>query len=254
MNNTFYMKTLKCYFVVMSLLLLSWSCTQDEGFGGNSHINGQLLEKYYNEDFSVFQYEKVAQDEDVFILFGEDKNIGENTATSYTGNFQFKYLWPGNYQLYYYSKDSASLSTEKKEIIYDITLEKNETKNLGTIYAYKTLSWNEGSAKIKGKIMLTNYKDNTKTWPNLDVDDTTPAQEQEVYITYNNADFYTDRVRTQGDGTFEFSNLIKGKYTIFVYSEDVITRHTNDIVKEFDIEITELNQVVVIDEIMIEKI
>ena len=248
------MNTIKYLLVAIIVIATSWSCSQDEGFGGNSHINGQLVERYYNEDFSVFQYERIAQDEDVFIHFGDDKNVGENTSTSNSGNFQFEYLWPGNYQLYYYSKDSTSVSDEDIEMIYDITLEKNQTHNLGTLYAYKTLSWNDGSAKIQGKIMLTNYKDNEKTYPNLDLDDITPAQEQEVYITYNNADFYNDRIRTQGDGTFEFSNLIKGSYTIFVYSEDVITRSTNDIVKKINIEITELNQVVIVDEIMIEKI
>lgn len=249
------MNSIKHIFLALIAIVFSWSCTQDEGFGGNSHISGVLVEKYYNEDYSILQYEKAAQDEDIFILFGEDKNVGENTSTSYTGNFQFEYLWPGDYQLYYYSKDSTqSVNDNKKETKIDITLAKNETTDLGTLYAYKTLKWNEGSAKIKGNIMLINYKDNENKFPNLDLDDITPAQEQEVYITYNNAEFYTDRIRTDSDGTFEFSNLIKGTYTVFVYSEDIVTLSTADIVKSFVVEITDLNEVVTLSEITIEKI
>lgn len=239
--------------LMVSSLFLTTSCTQDEGIGGNSHIKGILVEKYYNNDFTIFQYEEPAKDDDVFILYGDNKEIGDKTTTSFTGNFQFQYLWPGNYQLYYYSDDTTGFSNEKVEKAQNIILEKGQTTDLGTVYTYKALEWNEGFAKISGKIMLINYK-NGSSYPNLEIKDVTPAQEQDVYITYNNADVYTDRVRTQPDGTFEFDHLLKGNYTIFVYSEDVITGKTSMVVKEAKVEITESDQSEVLEDIYIEKI
>ena len=232
---------------------LASSCTQDEGFGGNSHIKGVLIEKYYNADSTVFQYELPAKDEDVFILFGDQNNVGEDTKTSFTGNFQFQYLWPGNYKLYYYSDNLKVPNGEKEEMVVDISLDKNQTYELDTLYTYKSLSWNEGSAKIKGKIWLINYK-NESTPNNLIVKDTTAAQEQEVYIVYNNADFYSDRIRTQGDGTFVFNNLLKGHYRIYVFSENVRSNITGSIIKEAELDIISIDQEEVINDIYIEKI
>jgi hypothetical protein len=100
--------------------------------------------------------------------------------------------------------------------------------------------------------MVWNYK-NTSSYPNLEVKDYTPAQEQEVFITYNHEEYYSNRIRTQDDGTFVFPNLLKGHYRIFVYSEDVYTGGTADIPVSVEVEITETNQVIVLDDIDIEN-
>lgn len=238
---------------MVSIFLIGTSCTQDPGVGGNSHIKGTLVEKYYNNDFTIFQYEHAASDDDIYILYGDNKEIGDKTTASFAGDFQFQYLWPGDYQLYYYSDDTTAVTSDKIALSQTISLEKNETFEVGTLYTYKALEWDEGSAQIKGKIMLINYR-NESSYPNLEIKDITPAQEQEVYITYNNATVYTDRIRTQPDGTFEFNHLLKGNYTIFVYSEDVITGKTAMVTKEVIVEITELNQSVALETINIEKI
>lgn len=229
------------------------SCTQEEGIGGNSHIKGVLVEKFYNKDFTVFQYERPAKNEDVYLIFGDEKIVGDDVETSMSGDFSFPYLWPGSYQLYYYSDDTTVVSTEQVEMIHSIELERNQQKDLGIIYTYKGLDWDEGFAKIRGKVMLINYK-NESQYPNLQIKDISPAQELEVYMTYNHAEFYTERIRTHKDGTFEFKNLLKGHYSIYVYSEDVITGKTEMIIKEASVDITEAEQTVVLDDLIIEKI
>lgn len=243
--------------IVSVLALLSGSlftsCTQDEGFGGNSHINGILVEKFYNKDFTVFQYERPAKNEDIYLIFGDEKVVGEDVETSMSGHFKISYLWPGSYQLYYYSDDTSIVSPEQVELVHNITLERNQTADLGTLYTYKGLDWDEGFAKIRGKVMLINYK-NESQYPNLQIKDISPAQELEVYISYNNEAFYSERIRTHKDGTFEFNHLLKGKYSIYVYSEDVITGKTEMVVKEVKVDITELEQVVVLEDIVVEKI
>ncbi|MBN2807175.1 MAG: hypothetical protein JXR22_11005, partial [Prolixibacteraceae bacterium] len=185
--------------------------------------------------------------------FGDEKVVGEDVETSMSGDFSFSYLWPGNYQLYYYSDDTSIVSPEQVAMVNSFQLERNQTTDLGTLYTYKGLDWDEGFAKIRGKVMLINYK-NESQYPNLQIKDISPAQELEVYMSYNNAEFYTERIRTHNDGTFEFNHLLKGKYSIYVYSEDVITGKTEMLVKEMKVEITELEQVIVLDDIIVEKI
>jgi hypothetical protein len=356
----------KPFFVIIAILIGSlFSCNQQEGIGGNSHIKGKIMVNYYNEDFSELLTNEplAAKDEDVFLLFGNDTVIGDKTTTSYTGDFEFEYLWPGKYKLYYYSDDTTGLSPDKVEIVKEITLGKNETIDLEKLIINKKLKWNEGSSFIKGKIMVNYYNDdfslllsdnpvpaknedvylmfgnslsfmkdtktsftgdfefeyllpgnyklyyysddstlattkkienikditlgknetltlnnliikkslkwdegtssvkgtvyvinykNSSSYPNLDIKDITPSQEQDVYIQYGNHPFYDKKIATSSDGTFIFTNLIKGKYKVFLYSEDVTGGTAMDvIVKEF--EITKDNQDFNFDQIIYVK-
>ncbi|MDA3927498.1 MAG: hypothetical protein PF541_00970, partial [Prolixibacteraceae bacterium] len=117
----------------------------------------------------------------------------------------------------------------------------------------KTLEWNEGHATIRGNVRLINYK-NESTPYNLIVKDTTNAQAEDVYINYNNSEFYTDKIETQPDVTIVFQNLLKGDYTIFIYSENVKNDSTYDVVKSVKVEITDIEQEKKLEEIIIEKI
>ncbi|MEA3443812.1 MAG: hypothetical protein U9R19_03715 [Bacteroidota bacterium] len=222
--------------------ILLTSCNKEEGFGGNSHIKGKLIEKVYNDDYSLLLFEQAAKNEEVFIVFGNNEYLGDDVNTNFNGNFEFKYLHPGNYQVFYYSDDTLSAYDENKEVILNIELEKNETNDIGELYIIKSIDYDEGNAIIRGRVFLINYLNSTQ-WPNLIVKDTSLAQEQEVYISYENHIYYDDRIRTQFDGTFAFTNLIKGHYKIFLYSENP-TGATEDIVisKEIDI-INELEDI-----------
>jgi len=230
-----------------------YSCSQQEGIGGNSNIKGKIMVNYYNDDFSLLLSDKPvpAKDEDVYIIYGNDSTIGDKTTTSYTGDFEFTYLWPGKYKIYYYTKDSTGIYPDKIEKVKSITLGKNETVTTENLTINKSLNWDEGTSSIKGTIWVINYK-NTSTYPDLKVKDITRVQDQDVYIQYGKHPFYEKRIATSSDGTFLFQNLIKGSYKIFYYSED-ITGHTAMIVKEKTIEIKEDYQYVEIKD-TIEKL
>lgn len=202
-------------FFACLVLILSFSCTQEEGTGGNSHIEGCLIEKVYNSDFSLLLEERPAKDLDVFLIYGDQSGVGEDLKTSYSGHFSFKYLWPGQYQLYYFSNDSASFGN-KKEIIVPVELSMNETLNLDTLYRCTTVEFDEGSASIKGTVLETNYKSSGQVkYYNQ------PALDKEVFLIYGNSSAPVDRIRTSYDGSFEFKNLIKGNYKVYVLSEDI---------------------------------
>lgn len=204
---------LGCLFFFALSLIFS-SCSQDEGFGGNSHIKGNIVERVYDKDFTVLQYEQPAKKMDVFLCFGNKSEVGADMETSYSGDFSFEYLWPGSYKLFYYTADSANFGLDGESVI-KIDLGKGETIDLGTLYCYSTLDWDEGTASIKGYVSVTNYKTNGQ------IKDVTLAQEQEVYLLYGDDPMPVERIRTSYDGVFEFKNLLKGNYQVFVLSEDI---------------------------------
>jgi hypothetical protein len=223
------------------LVALGFACTQEEGPGGNSHIKGCLIEKVYNQDFSLLLEERPAKDWDVFLLFGNQKSVGEDVKTSFSGDFNFQYLWPGTYKVYYFSQDSSDFGIEK-EVVSEIQLDKNQTRMLDTLYCFSTLDWNDGTAVVKGKVIEKNYK-NSSSYPNLQTKYIVPAKDKEVFLLYGTETVPVERVRTSYDGTFEFKNLIKGTYKVFVLSEDV-TEETDQIPIFKEALVTENGQVI----------
>jgi hypothetical protein len=241
------------YFLALFILAgLSQSCSKSEGYGGNSTIKGQVNITVYNTDFSLFLFEKPAGDEDVFILFDKDLGTGDDVKTDFDGRFGFSGLLPGNYTIYIYTMDTTSPYLSEKELLFEINLERNETVDLGTINMLKTIEWDNGSAIISGQVFLINYYNST-TWPYLVVKDTSYAQEKEVYLEIGIHGISDERIRTRYDGTFEFPNLIPGNYKVYLYSEDV-TGATQDIVKSFDVQITQEFQQVDLGVISIEQL
>lgn len=236
----------------LALAILMTSCEQPEGYGGTSTIKGKLETNFYNEEYSILVNTEPAVDEEVFLLFGDSENVGDRVETSATGTFEFAFLNPGIYTIFYTSEDSAKHGNAEYPVNIQVELKAGEDFDLGTLQRLETVDFDDGSAKIFGVIRLINYK-NSSEWPFLEVKDTSYAQEQEVYLVYNNRDFYDERIRTSYNGYFEFSNLIPGEYKIFTYSEDV-TGGTEDIPVIKTVTITEENQEVDLGEIFIEQL
>lgn len=69
MINFFFIKKYLSALFVVTLLLIA-GCSQEEGIGGNCHINGILVEQFYNDDYSLLLSQQAAKDEDIFLLFG----------------------------------------------------------------------------------------------------------------------------------------------------------------------------------------
>jgi hypothetical protein len=204
----------------LSFLLFATGCEQGEGYGGTARITGTVVTRYYNDDYSSVIRETPAVDEQVFLLFGDNENVGDRVETSATGTFEFPFLQPGQYTVYFTSRDTTYTGEVQTVVSKEVELNAGADMNLGTLYKIETLDFNDGSARIFGVIRLINYK-NSSVYPFLEVKDISFAQEQEVYLRYGNHEFYDDRIRTDYKGYFEFRNLIPGDYEIFTYSEDV---------------------------------
>lgn len=205
-------------FAVLVALILLTSCEQPEGPGGKGIIRGQVMLRSYDKQFRVLQSVHPAADEDVYIQYGDTESISDDRNTSPDGKFEFQYLSKGDYTVLVYSEDSTGNSLSGIiPVKRQVNLSSNsEEVDLGRINIYETLDVDEGQATIRGKAMQVNYSIDF-----IYIIDTIPAQDVDVYLSYETDLNYFERIRTLYDGSFAFPNLIKGNYSIFVYSEDI---------------------------------
>ena len=75
-----------------------------------------------------------------------------------------------------------------------------------------------GLASIEGVVMTQNINSLQEKSGDL-----YPATDADVYISYGESGLADDKGRTGYNGKYKFSNLTKGDYTIFVYSDDTLS-------------------------------
>jgi hypothetical protein len=93
-------------FVFLALATLN-ACTK-EGEGGHASIRGYIHTSKLSSTFTQLLDRYPAKDQDVYIIYG-DRTWGfdDRTRTDYQGRFSFDLLYPGNYKIYTYSRDSS---------------------------------------------------------------------------------------------------------------------------------------------------
>lgn len=198
------------------------SCEQDEGPGGAASVSGYLYTVELNKDQQVVRTRPGA-DQDVYLIYGDDAVYSDNMETQYDGFFRFEYLRAGNYSIYYYSDDTLAGSKNKETAFtHQVKLAGKETHQFDTLYTYKYVDFDDGSSSISGHIERINYYGSAlPPFTESDIKDITPAQDEEVFLVYNNDSVYCESVHTNYNGVFRFNNLIAGPYRVYVYSEDL---------------------------------
>ncbi len=110
------------YIIFLFSLAIMVSCAKGPGSGGNSTIRGKVWVKDYNGSFTLLLGSYYAPEEDVYIIYGDEATYSERVKTNYDGTFEFRYLRPGNYKIYAYSKDSTLQTTSMKAVIQDVSI------------------------------------------------------------------------------------------------------------------------------------
>ena len=128
------MNHFKISLLLIIFSIISFSCVKTEGQGGAAKIKGKVIKEDYNS-FGTFIASFPAQDEDVFIIYGNDNNIvSDNVKTRYDGTFEFKYLKKGSNKIFVYSKCVTCAIGEDSVAVREIQInEKNEVVNLTDI-------------------------------------------------------------------------------------------------------------------------
>ncbi|MDQ3190429.1 MAG: hypothetical protein M3Q58_02445 [Bacteroidota bacterium] len=79
---------------------------------GSSSIKGRIYVHRYNSNFSQIIKEYYALDKEVYLKYGNETSFSERIRTSYDGNYEFKGLRKGSYQVFVYSKDPSGSSSD----------------------------------------------------------------------------------------------------------------------------------------------
>ena len=95
-------------------------CDKEPGIGGTSSVSGKVYAYDYDSDLNNLRAQYYAPDEDVYIIYGTDSIFSDRTQTSYDGSFRFRYLRPGTYTIFAYSKNIVTklppLVTSRKTV------------------------------------------------------------------------------------------------------------------------------------------
>lgn len=124
---------IKTCLLISGLVILISSCKKSSGEGGSSTIQGKVWVQEWDASFIRHDslQDRVGMGEDVFIIYGNDVSYGDKKECSYDGRFEFKYLRPGSYTLYVYSKDPGP--SGKKAVVKTVQIDsENQTVDAGT--------------------------------------------------------------------------------------------------------------------------
>lgn len=110
----------------MPMLVLFNSCSNGPGPGGKASIQGVVQGTRWLSNCSINAGTFLAEDEDVYIIYGDDPSYGDRVKTGPGGVFYFPYLRPGKYTIYAYSTTCDPVSQKEAEIMEVEITDKNQ--------------------------------------------------------------------------------------------------------------------------------
>jgi hypothetical protein len=201
---------------ILTLLFIAGlfaACNHDEGLGGSSSIEGYVYNVVHQDDNYSFRTDTFpAAGKKVYISFGDETSVGEDTDAGQNGYYRFDYLREGNYTVYALSESQFG---EKIAVVQSVNLGKGRSR-APDVYIHSGDAYN--TAMIQGKVYVTYYnKDDLVT---IDGKHEFPAADTRVYIKNYGEPTAFDDVRTGDTGVFIFGELRTDRqYEVFVHTE-----------------------------------
>jgi len=233
--------------VIIALLVLS--CGK-EGEGGNSVITGRVLSKVYDNSFTHLLNTYYKPGTDVYIVYGNSPVYNDHFETSWDGTFRFEYLRKGDYKIFVYSIDTTG---ENASGLYPATIlttipGNNSTVTLADIEIIEKCDYDDGTGSITGKIYILDYNaEGTAIIENY------YGADEDVFILYGDDPYSFDDVKTFHDGTFRFSNLVRGIYTVYALSRNPDDKTSRKLIPmsitdtiEYDYEDIDVGEIVIL--------
>jgi hypothetical protein len=202
------MKIYYYFLLLLSALFILASCNKEEGLGGSSSLEGYVYNVVHQDDSFVFKTDTFpALGKKVYIGFGDELNVGDDTDAGLDGYYRFNYLREGNYNVYALSE---SADGQKHAEIQKVKVGAGLNK-ANSIYIHSGKAY--GTAMIKGKIQATYYH-------NGSLRDEGPGIDVRVYICHVGEEAPFDDIKSGPNGIFIFQKLLPGDYIVYVVNED----------------------------------
>lgn len=133
------MKQIKIIVTILIVSAILFSCKKGPGSGGRASIKGTIFARNYSNTY-IKTDSGFLGGQKVYIKYGDEPGISDNTDTDPNGEFYFNYLREGKYTLVVYSKqltnnvlDSAIIKTveitSKKQALIVPQMDINTFKN-----------------------------------------------------------------------------------------------------------------------------
>jgi len=117
----------KSLLIVILTVFIFTSCKKEPGEGGTATVTGKVWVERYNSTFAQLLLEHPGEDEDVYIVYGNNEGYDDRTRADYNGVYRFNFLRQGKYKIYVYSKDSTKQSPSgKTAVIREFEITKNK--------------------------------------------------------------------------------------------------------------------------------
>ena len=111
------------------------SCEKEPGPGGLAKITGRVYETEYNSAGNPRgAYDKA--DQRVYIRYGDNMGIDDDTRTAFDGTFKFDNLQAGEYTVFTYS-DCNNCASGVEAVIVPVSISFKEHKDLDTLHVSK---------------------------------------------------------------------------------------------------------------------
>ena len=239
--------------------LLIAACKKEPGSGGNSAISGNVSGKIINSSGGNQAESEVTH---VTIPDGSDIEDGEYILLNTPNNGTYYYVWfKWNNGV---QPDPALAGRTGIQVTFDFT-ESNTTVATNTANAITAAVGGDFTVAVNSDILtLTNNStgevpDAEEFTQNISLDVANQGQsaisggtsfvegpivDERVYLVYGEEDFYSESVRTDADGNYQFKGLNKGNYRIYTFSIDTLDPNGSLKQVEISAEITENKQVV----------
>lgn len=240
------------------IVLFTVGCKKTAGSGGSSSIKGKV---------SGVKASGNPKQEVTYITCVEGAIIDDNDyiLLNSPGGTNY-YIWFDNTN--WTGGDPGLTGRTGIKVIYDFT-QSNTTVATNVLSAIEMIAGNDFSVSVSNDILTVTCKEFGSVPDAEDVNspllidieqqgsggtvgsqEYVPVVDERVFLIYGDEEFYSEDVRTDANGNFQFKNLLKGKYTIYVFSEE--NSSTSSIISQTaSVEITKNKEVVNAGEIQI---
>ena len=226
-------------FIVLGLIAIFGitACKKEAGSGGTSSVKGTLSGRIYSGNNGNAAESEITQ---ITIPDGSDVSDGEYILLNTPNNGTYYYVW--------FKWDNGAAPDPGLSGRTGIQVTFNFSQSNTTIAANMAAAI-QSNASADFSVELTNdivTLTNTATGDVPDADELTsnvlidianqgksnvggtatytegPIADERVYIVYGDDDFYSEDVRTDAQGNFQFKELNRGDYRIFAYTQDTL--------------------------------
>lgn len=242
------------------------SCKKEAGSGGNSSIKGNVKAMFIGGGNASTPEAEITS-----VTFTQGAIVDDNDywlINAASGNKY--YVWYDNSN--WVGGDPALAGRIGIKVDYDFGVPNNTMASL-TKAAMEAVSGGDFIYTLSGDILTVTDAntgvvvdaDNMNSPFSIDVlnqgkssniaigiDVEGPVIDERVYLIYGDEDFYSESVRTDNDGNYQFKGLNKGNYRIYAFSKDTLNPNF-DVKVEVSAEITKHKTVVDAGEIYLIK-